>query len=95
MLLHKKCLLNCVCNGCKCFVIVVCFLLIAIFYEHIVFLDVFLYDLNSTGVIDDTPKPVVPPLKIVPKEENRTGANKKTYFVCHERKLLLINILVK
>ena len=55
----------------------------------------FLYDLNSTGVIDDTPKPVVPPLKIVPKEENRTGANKKTYFVCHERKLLLINILVK
>ncbi len=51
--------------------------------------------MNSIGVIDDTPKPVVPPPKIVPKEENRTGANKKTYFVCHERKLLVLNLLIK
>jgi hypothetical protein len=45
-----------------------------------------IYWLHVSGVIDDTPKPVMPPPKLVPKEINRTGANKKTYFVCHERK---------
>jgi hypothetical protein len=35
---------------------------------------------------DDTPKPDFKPPPVVPKEDNRTGANKKTYFVCNERK---------
>ena len=33
---------------------------------------------------DDTPKPDYKPPPVVPKEENRTGANKKTYFVCND-----------
>jgi len=33
---------------------------------------------------DDTPKPDYKPPPKVPKEENRTGANKKTYFVCND-----------
>jgi len=33
---------------------------------------------------DDTPKPDFKPPPKVPKEENRTGANKKTYFVCND-----------
>ncbi|KAK3757877.1 hypothetical protein RRG08_014433 [Elysia crispata] len=33
---------------------------------------------------DDTPKPDFKPPPTVPKEENRTGANKKTYFVCND-----------
>ena len=33
---------------------------------------------------DDTPKPDFKPVPTVPKEDNRTGANKKTYFVCNE-----------
>ena len=33
---------------------------------------------------DDTPKPDYKPPPMVPKEENRTGANKKTYFVCND-----------
>ena len=33
---------------------------------------------------DDTPKPDYKPPPKVPKEENRTGVNKKTYFVCNE-----------
>ena len=36
------------------------------------------------GEEDDTPKPEFKPPPVVPKEENRTGANKKTYFVCNE-----------
>ena len=35
---------------------------------------------------DDTPKPEYKPPPVVPKEENRSGANKKTYFVCNDRK---------
>jgi hypothetical protein len=35
---------------------------------------------------DDTPKPDFKPPPVVPKEDNRTGANKKTYFVCNDRK---------
>lgn len=35
---------------------------------------------------DDTPKPDWKPPAEVPKEENRSGANKKTYFVCNDRK---------
>ncbi|XP_074648138.1 radial spoke head protein 4 homolog A-like [Tubulanus polymorphus] len=33
---------------------------------------------------DDTPKPDFKPPPMIPKEENRTGANKKTYFVCND-----------
>lgn len=33
---------------------------------------------------DDTPKPDFKPPPTVPKEENKTGANKKTYFVCND-----------
>jgi len=33
---------------------------------------------------DDTPKPDFKPPPVVPKEENRTGSNKKTYFVCND-----------
>jgi len=33
---------------------------------------------------DDTPKPDFKPPPQVPKEDNRTGSNKKTYFVCNE-----------
>lgn len=33
---------------------------------------------------DDTPKPDYKPPAAVPKEESRTGANKKTYFVCND-----------
>ncbi|XP_072031441.1 radial spoke head protein 4 homolog A-like isoform X2 [Amphiura filiformis] len=33
---------------------------------------------------DDTPKPDFKPPPVIPKEENRTGVNKKTYFVCNE-----------
>ena len=35
---------------------------------------------------DDTPKPDFKPPPTVPKEENRSGANKKVYFVCNDRK---------
>jgi len=34
--------------------------------------------------IDDTPKPDYKPPPVIKKEDNRTGANKKTYFVCNE-----------
>ena len=37
---------------------------------------------------DDTPKPAWKPPPVTPKEDPRTGANKKTYFVCNERKYL-------
>ncbi|CAH1791393.1 unnamed protein product [Owenia fusiformis] len=33
---------------------------------------------------DDTPKPDFKPPAVIPKEENRTGSNKKTYFVCND-----------
>jgi len=33
---------------------------------------------------DDTPKPDFKPPQQVPKEDNRTGVNKKVYFVCNE-----------
>lgn len=33
---------------------------------------------------DDTPKPDFKPPPVTPKEENRTGSNRKTYFVCNE-----------
>ncbi|XP_033734834.1 radial spoke head protein 4 homolog A-like [Pecten maximus] len=33
---------------------------------------------------DDTPKPDFKPPPEIPKEENRTGTNKKTYFVCND-----------
>ena len=35
---------------------------------------------------DDTPKPDWKPAPEVPREENRSGSNKKTYFVCNDRK---------
>lgn len=33
---------------------------------------------------DDTPKPDFKPPPVVPREENRTGPNKKVYFVCND-----------
>lgn len=33
---------------------------------------------------DDTPKPDFKPPPEIPKEENKTGTNKKTYFVCND-----------
>nr|KAG5688285.1 hypothetical protein BaRGS_033945 [Batillaria attramentaria] len=33
---------------------------------------------------DDTPKPEFKPPPVTPKEDNRTGANKKVYFVCND-----------
>ncbi|KAL5008497.1 hypothetical protein ScPMuIL_014078 [Solemya velum] len=33
---------------------------------------------------DDTPKPDFKPPPVVPKEDNRTGSNKKVYFVCND-----------
>lgn len=33
---------------------------------------------------DDTPKPDFKPPPVVPREENRTATNKKTYFVCND-----------
>lgn len=39
---------------------------------------------------DDTPKPDFKPPPVIPKEDNRTGTNKKTFFVCNERKSLWI-----
>lgn len=33
---------------------------------------------------DEPPKPNYKPPPVIPKEENRTGANKYTYFVCNE-----------
>ena len=40
---------------------------------------------------DDTPKPDYKPPPVVPREENKTGPNKKTYFVCNDRKFNLIS----
>ena len=37
---------------------------------------------------DDVPQPDFKPPSLVPKEENRTGCNKKTYFVCNECKYI-------
>ncbi|PIK38778.1 putative radial spoke head protein 4-like A-like [Apostichopus japonicus] len=33
---------------------------------------------------DDTPKPDFKPPPVIPREDNRTGTNKKTFFVCNE-----------
>jgi len=38
----------------------------------------------SEGEEDEPPKPVFKLPPVVPKEEPRTGCNKKTYFVCNE-----------
>lgn len=37
---------------------------------------------------DDTPKPDFKPPPVVPKED-KAGPNKKTYFVCNDRKLIM------
>mgnify|MGYP001797239603 CR=1 FL=1 len=42
---------------------------------------------------DDTPKPAWKPPPVTPKEEARTGANKKTYFVCNERRFIYCDCL--
>lgn len=41
---------------------------------------------------DDTPKPDWKPAPEIPREENRSGSNKKTYFVCNDRKFSLKSI---
>lgn len=38
---------------------------------------------------DDIPKPDYKPPVVIPKEENRSGANKFVYFVCNEPGLSL------
>lgn len=38
------------------------------------------------GEEDDTPKPDWKPPPVIPKEENRTGTNKRTFFVATERR---------
>lgn len=37
---------------------------------------------------DVLPKPDWKPPPVIPKEGNKTGCNKKTFFVCNERKCL-------
>ena len=44
---------------------------------------------GSESEKDEPPKSQWKPLPTVPKEEFSTGANKKTYFVCNNRKLRL------
>ncbi|XP_035688014.1 radial spoke head protein 4 homolog A-like [Branchiostoma floridae] len=39
---------------------------------------------EGEGEEDDIPKPDYKPPPVIPKEENRAGANKKVYFVCNE-----------
>lgn len=39
---------------------------------------------DEEGEVDDTPKSDFKPPPVAPKEENRTGANKKVYFVCND-----------
>ena len=41
---------------------------------------------SSEGEKDEPPKSQWKPPSIVPKEETKTGANKKTYFLCNSRK---------
>ena len=38
----------------------------------------------SEGEDDEPPKPIFKPPPVVPKEDPRTGCNKKSYFVCNE-----------
>ena len=38
------------------------------------------------GEEDDTPKPDWKPPPVIPKEDNRTGTNKRTFFVTTERR---------
>jgi len=38
----------------------------------------------SEGEDEEPPKPVFKPPPVVPKEDPRTGCNRKTYFVCNE-----------
>ena len=39
---------------------------------------------------DEPPKSQWKPPPVIPKEENRTGTNKKTYFVCNQREFLVL-----
>ena len=41
---------------------------------------------SSEGDKDEPPKSQWKPPPVVPKEEPKTGANKKSYFVCNHRK---------
>lgn len=40
---------------------------------------------DEGGEEDDTPKPEWKPPPVIPKEENRTGTNKRTFFVTTDR----------
>ena len=42
---------------------------------------------------DVLPKPDWKPPPVIPKEANKTGCNKKTFFVCNERKCLYITFV--
>ena len=48
------------------------------------------YKLLEEAEIDDTPKPDYKQPPSVPKEESRTGVNKKVYFVCNDRKFVKV-----
>lgn len=40
---------------------------------------------------DDVPQAEFKAAPVIPKEDSRTGCNKKTYFVCNECKLILFH----
>ena len=39
---------------------------------------------------DDVPQTEFKVSPVIPKEDSRTGCNKKTYFVCNECELILV-----
>lgn len=43
---------------------------------------------DEGGEEDDTPKSEWKPPPVIPKEDNRTGTNKRTFFVTTERRYL-------
>lgn len=44
---------------------------------------------------DEPPKSQYKPPPVIPREENRMGTNKKTYFVTNERELISHNTFYK
>ena len=50
-------------------------------------------DEGSEAEKDEPPKSQWKPPPTVPKEEPKSGANKKTYFVCNNRELVCILLL--
>lgn len=46
------------------------------------------------GEEDDTPKPDWKPPPVIPKEENRTGTNKRNFFVTTERTFFNYHVVI-